>query len=156
MKASCVGFYILALSGCLAWPGPRVKDSFAVHGFHEDLRLGVLAVESIAVDKELDAEAVRANAEAIVKLLLARYSPEAQADSAGEEARYAARMTIKERSFQKEYENFNSVTLEVEVRKEGYGEPSFIYAASEDTKNTVSSYRYLFRILRRAFQAMYR
>lgn len=151
MKSAVILGFLLSLGSCVLLEQAKVEDAYSDDLFRENFKSAQLIVENLTVHKEFDGEPVAENAQNIVRLLAAKHQKVTDPGS----SRYRANIVIKEAGFVKDYQPCNSVTLEILVKADGSEEPSFVYLLSDETQNTISSYKYLYRILLRAFNKMY-
>jgi len=98
-------------------------------------------LNSVIVDKRFGSDAVRENAQYALELLINNINIEG----------YKTDVVLKEESFLKGFEQLNTVSLELRVQSEN-DNPLISVLISEETENTLSSYRYLYRILEKGIR----
>jgi hypothetical protein len=119
-----------------------------------------IIIDAITIKKDIDSDVIRENAAYILELLKEKYDchKKSTINMAGNLSQTLHTIvSVKENSYMKGYESFNTVTIEMICFKgeDHTGEPVIIALFSEDTKETISSYRYLYSILERIFKKIF-
>ncbi len=114
----------------------------------------------IHIYKTLGMEKLEENARYIINLLLNQYKQEqniqVSKDSENGDnynlTNLYAEFIIKEESFIKDFETINTSTLEIRLYKEEdlSGEPEIISLLTVDTKETITSYKFLYTLVERS------
>ena len=103
-----------------------------------------LYINSIIVSKNYDSETVRENAFSAFTVLL---GPQVS----GDESRLGTEAVFKEESFIKGFNQLNTVSLELTVKNKN-GEIIKKVLIAEDSENTLSSYRFLYKIIQKGIK----
>jgi hypothetical protein len=124
-----------------------------------------IIIDAIIIKKDIDSEIIRENAAYILGLLKEKYdhSKKTGMDMSGNQLHSLHLVvSVKESSYMKGYETLNTVTIEMSCFYDGNhydgnhdDEPVIVALFSEDTEETTSSYRYLYRILDRVFRKIF-
>lgn len=114
----------------------------------------VLALGDISVRAELSEQNTAENVRSIAGILIAKRN---QAQGAGDatvatEKRYTTAIVVHEEAFLKDFESVNAVTCELRLYTDDPSKgPAVIAIISEETKETIASYGYLYTLLDRSF-----
>ena len=103
-----------------------------------------LLINSVIVNKSFDSETVRENALYVFYILL---GPPPQVEEGG----LKADAVLKEESFMKGFDQLNTVSLEITVRNTT-GEILKKVLITEDSENTLSSYKYLYKTIEKGIK----
>jgi hypothetical protein len=153
MKRCCLlAGIILFLSSCLLLETRRVQNLYIRSDYTELIKHAELVLDSIAVRKGFDSQHLEADAEYIIRLLLARNSQELRQPG----KLLKLRALIKEKEFSRNFQNRNTVTVELSVLEPISSEPVAIVLFSENTKETIESYAYLHSLINRALRRLTR
>lgn len=153
MKYSYLLIFLACLfSSCLLFQSSRVEDFYYTESDEREIKGCNIELQKLTVQKDLDREIVEENSRYILDLLSAKY----REDLLPGAATLIAEVMIKEASFMKGYETLNTVTLEINLKEEQDKKPVFIYLLSDETQNSISSYKYLYEILERSFKRIYK
>ena len=148
LSASFMLFLCFITLSCALLVRSRVEDIYFREGAPSKGSHFTIILKEIVIQKDLDSEIVRQNAENIFNLLINKHNQKNRSSS----TILYAYSTIKEDSFLRDYESLNAVTIEIRLFKQGNDEPEIIFLFSEETKNTVSSYKYLYSIIKSSFR----
>jgi hypothetical protein len=107
------------------------------------LKANGIYINSISVKKSFDSEAVRENAQYAFEILIGMRG--------AEKGEYKTDAVLKEESILRGFEQLNTVSLELIIR-DHENMPLKMILVSEDTENTLSSYRYLYKILKKGIK----
>lgn len=153
MKRCCllVGV-VLFLSSCLLFETRRVQDLYVQSDYTEKIKHAELVLDSVAVQKGFDSPHLEANAEYILRLLLARYTQNLRQPGKP----LQIRALIKEHEFSRDFQTSNTVTVELSVFDPRSRGPVAIALFSENTRETIESYAYLHLIIHRAIRHLTR
>jgi len=116
-------------------PGKDIEDRIKTEGF---------IVKSVTIKKSFDSEIVRENAQYALSILV----PERETPAGSS---LQAEVVLKEESFIKGFKQLNSVSLELIIRETDESIVRMVLV-SEETENTLSSYRYLYKILEKGIR----
>ncbi len=152
MKYTFILVLTILLSSCILFKSSRVEDVFYNKSYSNGILNSNIIIQNLTVQKDLDHGTVKANAQYILGLLSAKYNE----DLTQKASTLFAHIIIKEAPFIKNYETLNSVALEIKLTEDQDKKPVFIYLLSDETKNTISSYKYLYEILERPFKQIYK
>ena len=103
-----------------------------------------LDIESIIVNKSFDSETVKGNADYAFNIILG--SGRANANQA-----LKTFAVFKEESFVKGFDQLNTISLEITVKDENDSILKTVLI-SEESENTLSSYKYLFKIIKKGIK----
>ena len=120
------------------------KSTESQKDFKERIRTEGLHINSIVVKKGFDSAAVKENAEYALSILV----PENTTDPSD---KMQADVVLKEESFIKGFKQINTVSLELIIRDRNENILKMILI-SEETENTLSSYKYLYKILEKGIR----
>jgi len=114
-------------------------------------------LQELEIHSTRDTASVKENCQFILALLINKYTQEKKTPSAVVKEIYAS-LYLKEDIFTRDFENFNTVSLEIELfnstdKSSAMQEISALY--TEETKNTIASYTYLYTILERLFNKIF-
>jgi hypothetical protein len=101
-------------------------------------------IYSITVNKSFDSETVKKNAAYIFDILIT-------ASSETSKKGFKTDAVLKEESFVKGFQQLNTVTLELIVMDKNKNAVKFVLI-SEESENTLSSYKYLYKILEKGIK----
>jgi len=153
MKRCCllVGV-VLFLSSCLLFETRRVQDLYVQSDYTDQIKHAQLVLDSISVQKGFASPHLEANADYILRLLLAGNTQKLR--QPGKPLRIRA--LIKEEEFSRDFQTRNTVTVELSVFDPRSSKPVAIALFSENTRETIDSYAYLHSIIRRAIRHLTR
>ena len=151
-RMSVIALSILTLCSCLVLQPRRARNLFVASGYAETIKNAELILDSLAVQKGFDSQALEANAAYILRLMLVRRNQ----DSADPGRTLLLRALVKEREFSREFQTLNTVTVELSIFDPPTGEAVALALYSENTRDTIESYAYLHAVIRRAFRHLTR
>ncbi len=152
MKYVGLLLFLFVLSTCALLKDSRIVDVYYDEEAKEQIGSSPLILKSLEVSRDLDAELVKSNALSILELLNSKY----QKDTLPDSSPYQAVIVLKENPIIKDFESLNSISLKVSLSKPTEKTPDFIFILAEETANSISSYKYLYQILEKAYKTIYR
>ncbi|MBA7658733.1 hypothetical protein ES703_66692 [subsurface metagenome] len=151
MKSILPGLLTCLLLSCALFEKSKIEEVYFNEALYpKDTHFNIV-LKDIDVQKDLDSATIRGNAEEIFTLLIKKYN---QKKGASATEAYTS-VVLKETSYISDYENLNTVALEIKIFGENDNDPVRILLFSEETKNTLSSYRYLYSIVERSFRRIF-
>lgn len=129
----------LLLISCSFFSGSVKESSDTGRDIEARIKSDGFTVKNVVIKKGFDSDIVRENAEYALSILV----PEKKLQSG---SRLNGFFVLKEESFIKGFRQLNSVSLEIVIRESDENIVRTVLV-SEETENTLSSYRYLYRIL---------
>ncbi len=137
-------FTLFALSSCAFLSGNIKQSTESQKDFEAIIKTEGFYVRDVIIKKSFDSDIVKENAEYALSILV----PERETSS---DKKMGADIVLKEESFIKGFEQLNTVSLELIVRDVNENTVKRILV-SEETENTLSSYRYLYKILEKGIR----
>jgi hypothetical protein len=151
-RMSIITVFFLSLCSCLVFQSSRAQDLYIENGYAKRIRSEELVLDSLAVRKGFDSQALEENAAYILQLLLVRWNQGSVSDGDP----LLLRALVKEEAFSREFRDLNTVTVELSIFDPPKTEAVALALYTENTKNTIDSYKYLHSVIRRAFDHLLR
>jgi hypothetical protein len=151
-RMSFIAVFFLSICSCLVFQSRRAQDLYIESGYAERIQRAELVLDSLAVRKGFDSQALEENAAYILQLLLAGRNQ----DSATAGQTLLLHALIKEEEFSRELRDLNTVTVELSIFDPPKTRAVVLALYSENTKDTIDSYAYLHSVIRRAFDHLLR
>ena len=139
------------LGSCLLLPPPRIQELYQRQGRPLKAEEYTLVLAGVSVIEAGEEERVADNTSRILDFLIKKHARNTSTPSS---ILYLS-ACLEEEAILRDYETLNSISVELRLCTEEGGEPETIALYSEETKNTLSSYRYLFRIVADTFGSLF-
>jgi hypothetical protein len=148
---------LFILTSCTFSKFKRAENTYH-NSLEEDINYNITLSE-ITVVKSTGRDKVRENAENILTILLNNYTREYSLKN--EDSRIIdlyASVVIKEETFLKEFETLNTCTIEILLFNNSglSGNPEVISFLTVDTDTTVTSYKFLYSLIERAVESLFK
>ena len=138
-------FFTAAVSACSLLQGSIKTSRESDNNTKKLIKENGIYINSITVHKSFDSDTVKKNASYAFDILI-----DPSFHETGKKG-FSADAVLKEESFVKGFKQLNTVSLEF-VIKDRSSRPVKFILISEETENTLSSYRYLFEILEKGIK----
>jgi len=140
----------VVLSSCLLVGTRGARDLYVAPGREEAVRRGAWEVGAVRVDKMVGSGSLEEEARSILRLFLARDT--GMRPGMEEIDALTLDAIIREREFLRDYRSLHAVSVELWLYERDPAVPVAVALYSENSRDTIESHAYLYRVLRRALR----